>query len=316
MTFKAYYDKRRFGYIQEELNKRFKLSLKNKSLFKKTACFFGNKFNFFIDTSDGINEDLGINEYCGRIIKIVHLCKDKPFLYFKTNFSFKYSSDIIRIAECHGGKVVGCFIWTFRQGYYDYILPYTEELRLKSKNCIKEYDIGFMGNLETYKYPKPNITNPLISWKDNRHYGLGSPVDTGYYEFNTRKYLYEKMMANFKIFRGDGYSFEDYIKESFKWKLCFNAPGQGEFTARAFIHSALGQPVFFRKNTYDNPISWKDYWPEIDFNSDRWNKQLMDVITHYKEWGEKSLYYYRKYLTPQNIVNYIYNKLLEFEAQI
>ncbi len=316
MKFKAYYDFQRFRYISEELKKKFKLKHRNKALLKKTAIFLGDKFNFFIDSNDGVNESLGINEYCGRIIRLVQDYKDKPFLYLKTSFSLKYCSNMIKIAGQHNGKIIGCYVWTFRPGYYDHILPNIESLRKNVQNCPKEFDIGFMGNLKPYKYPKPNATNPLLTWKDYHYYRLGSPVNTGYYEFNPRRDLYDKMKKEFNFFWGSGYSFEDYINESFKWKLCFNSPGYGEFTARAFIHSALGQPVFSRKNTYDNPVSWKDYWPEIDFNSDGWQENLACIVSDYKEWGEKSLSYYMKYLTPQNMVNYIYNEVVKFEASL
>jgi len=316
MKFKAFFDFQRFKYLSDELKKAFRLKVKNKALLKKTACFFGDKFNFFIDTTDGVNEDLGINEYCGKIIKTVQDYRDKPFLYFKSSFSKKYSSNIISIAEQHNGKVKGCYVWTLRPGFYDHILPNIDYLRKEAKNSPKKYDIGFMGNMGPYKYPKSNATNPLITCEDNQQYGLGSPVHTGYYEFNTRKILYEKMKEYFKCFQGNGYPFEDYIKESFKWKLCFNAPGYGEFTARAFIHCSLGQPVFFRQNTFDNPVSWKDYWPEIDFNADCWREELTKIISNYDEWGEKSLYYYLKYLSPQNMVKHIYEEVLKFEAEL
>lgn len=316
MKFKAFYDSDRYEYLSDELKKQFKLKVKNKTVLKKTACFFGDKFNFFIDTSDGINEDLDKKEYCGKIIRIVQDYNNKPFLYFKTSFSATYSSNIVKIAEQHNGKVLGCYVWTFRPKFYDYILPNIDELRREANNSSKQYDLGFMGELEPYKHPKPNATNPLVSCEDNRPYGLGSPVHTGYDEFNPRKTLFNKMKNDFNVFRGNGYSFEDYIKESFKWKLCFNAPGYGEFTARAFIHSAIGQPVVFRKNTFDNPVSWKDYWPEIDFNSNNWVEELSNIISNYKEWAEKSLYYYSNYLTPQNMVKYLYDEVSKFESEL
>ena len=316
MRFKAYYDFPRFRYISEELQRQFKLKTKNKTLLNKTACFLGEKFNFFIDMNDGVNEDLGIQDYCGKIIRLVEDFKDKPFLHFRTNFSENHCSNIVKIAEHHNGKTIGCYVWCFRPGYYDYILPNLAALRKKNQESLKEVDIGVMGDLKPYHYPKPNATNPWVTWEDYRTYGLGSPVETGYYEFHPRKELYEKMKAHFLVFRGEGYSFEEYIHESFKWKLCFNAPGIGEFTARAFIHSALGQPVFFRKNTYDNPVSWKEYWPEVDFTSDQWRENLTEIVNHEKDWAEKSKYYYEKYLTPQNMVDYIYEEVIKFEAHL
>jgi len=316
MKFKAFYDSQRFEYISNELQKKFRLKVKNKTLLNKTACFFGEKFNFFIDSTDGVNEDIGIKEYCAKIIRVVQDYGNKPFLYFKSSFSKTFSSNIVKIAELHNGKVRGCFVWTFRPGFYNYILPNIDCLRKEVLRIPKQYDIGYMGNMEPYKYAKPNAINPLISCVDFEKYGLGSPVNTGFYEFNPRKYLYEKMKNDFKFFIGNGSSFVDYINESFKWKLCFNAPGYGEFTARAFIHSSLGQPVFFRKNTFDNPVSWKNYWPEIDFNSKDWIDDLSKIICDYKEWSEKSLFYYSTYLNPQNIVNHLYEEVLRYETEL
>jgi len=320
MKFKAYYYLPRFKYISDELQKRFNLDSKTSNSIRgadyKIGLFFGDKFNFFIDTSDGVNEDLGIKEYCGRILRTIQDYGRKPFLYFKNNFSPIYSSNVVKVAKEHNSRVVGCFNWNFREGYYDYIVPNINVLRKKAKNYPKEFDIGFMGNLKPYIYPKPNKANPLVSWRDCKVQGIGSPENTGFYEFNPRKILYKKMKEHFKIYRGEGFPFDKYIAESFKWKLCFNAPGNGEYTTRAFIHGSLGQPVFFRKNTYDNPVSWKDYWPEVDFNSDNWQEELGKIIDNYKEWGEKSLYYHTKYLTPQNIASHIYEEVLKFDAEL
>jgi hypothetical protein len=317
MKFKAYYYLPRFKYISEELHKKFNLDSKVRNSMGpdyKIGVFLADKFNFFIDTADGVNEDLGINEYCSRIIEVIQDYGNKPFLYLRINFSPKYSFDLVKMAEQHNGKVKGIFNWNFRNGYYDYLLSNADSLRKKARDFPKEFDTGFMGNLKPYFYPKPNAENPLVSWRDYEVHGLGSPQDTGFYEFNPRKTLYEKMKKHFKVYRGEDFPFEKYIDESFKWKLCFNAPGYGEYTTRAFLHSFLGQPVFFRKNTYDNPVSWKDYWPEIDFNSAGWPKELEKLVNNYREWGEKSLYYHTKYLTPQNIVNHIYEEVLKFEA--
>ena len=316
MNFIAYYDFNRFYYISEVLKSTFKLNNNNKTLINKTACFFGDKFNFFIDTSDGVNENLGIKEYCGRIMKIIEECEGKPFLHFKTNFSPKYSSNNQIISEKHNGKTIGCFVWCFREGYYNYVLPNLKTLRTQNSNVLKAYDIGFMGNLSNYTYPKPNAENPYVSWDDYRVYGIGSPLNTGQFNFNPRKDIYEKLILYFNVFRGEGYSFEDYISESFKWKICLNAPGIGEFTARAFIHSALGQPILFRKNTYDNPVSWKEYWPEVDFSSYNWKETVENIISNYKDWSEKSIYYYHTYLNPQSIVKYIKEEIMKFESTI
>ena len=114
MKFRSFYDFTRFNYISEELERQFQLNTNNKTLLKKTACFLGEKFNFFIDTTDGVNEDLGIKEYCGKIIRLTEDYKDKPFLHFRTNFSPQYCANISKISEMHHGKTIGCYVWCFR----------------------------------------------------------------------------------------------------------------------------------------------------------------------------------------------------------
>jgi hypothetical protein len=316
IEFKAYLDTSRFRYLLGSLNDVFDLTIKNKSLLKKTACFFGKDFNLFIDSADGVNEDLQIQEYCGRMLKIVQDYSDKPFLYLKANYSPIYSANIIALAEQHNGKVENCFTWTFRPGYYSYIMPNLNDLRKQVQQSNKDYDFGFMGNLDPYVYPKPNLSNELVSWDDFKNFGIGSPADTGYYKFNPRETLFNQLSNEFSMFRGSDVSFEEYIKESIKWKVCFNSPGYGEFTARAIIHSAIGQPVLFRKNTYDNPISWKKYWPEVDFSASDWKNEVVKILDNYQDWSEKSQYYHDTYLTSENIVQDIHQKTIEFEASL
>ena len=312
--FKAYYSEARFRYISPGLESSFRLQRSKNEIIKKTAVFLGDKFNFFIDTSDGINEDIGRKEYCGRIIRIVQDYPEKPFLYLKTNHSPFYSSTIADIGAQHNGTVMPCYIWTFRPGYYDHIIPNLKELRLRVIKEKKKFDVGFMGGIDPYRYPKPNYTNPLVAWTDYKDFKIGSPVPTGYYEISSRKVLYDLLRTQTNFFYGNGKPFVEYIKNSVEWKVCFNPPGIGEFTARAFIHSALGQPVFLRKNTYDNPISWKSFWPEVDFGLNNWSVRVEEVVEQYREWGEKSMYYFENHLQPQHIVKYIVEEVEKFEA--
>ena len=141
--FKVFLDTARFGYLLPELKNFFKIRLIRREVLRKTAVFIGEKFNLFIDTSDGVNEDLGINEYCGRIIRVVTDYPDKPFLYLKCNFSPSLSSTIVEIANAHGGRVEPMFIWTFRPGFYDHILPNLAFLRNEVKRVGKMFDLGF-----------------------------------------------------------------------------------------------------------------------------------------------------------------------------
>ena len=314
--FKVFLDTTRFGYLLPELEKVFKIRRIRREVLRKTAVFVGEKFNLFIDTSDGVNEDLGIKEYCGRIIRVVTDYPDKPFLYLKSNFSPSLSSTIVGIANAHGGRVEPTFIWTFRPGFYDHILPNLAFLRNEAKSGGKVFDLGFMGNMAPYRFPKPNLLNPLVAWSDYSLFGIGSPVSTGYFEVNTRQVLCDELAAKTRFFLSDGEPFEEYVANSFRWKVCLNAPGIGEFTARAFIHSALGQPVLFRANSYDNPVSWKESWPEVNFKKTDWPTAVTNIVDRYEEWGEKSLEYFETNLRPAKIVKQIVDSVEKFESSL
>ena len=62
----GYYNFNRLRYIHRQLNESGMFRCVNQEMIPKTACFYGEKINFYIDTSDGVNEDLKINEYCGE----------------------------------------------------------------------------------------------------------------------------------------------------------------------------------------------------------------------------------------------------------
>jgi len=103
-----------------------------------------------------------------------------------------------------------------------------------------------------------------------------------------------------------------YINESLKWKLSFNCPGVGEYTSRMMDACSIGIPPLLSLTDYDNAISWKGYFPEVDFSKDEWKKDLECIIDSYDEWGEKSLFYYENYWTPSAIFEYFLNRVEEF----
>mgnify|MGYP001352146305 CR=1 FL=1 len=77
---------------------------------RKTVCLYGEKFNVYMDGSDGIADDYGRKEYADRILRIVEDAKGKPFLLFKQWYSPTLCEPIVEIAEQNGGKVVHFFI--------------------------------------------------------------------------------------------------------------------------------------------------------------------------------------------------------------
>ena len=64
---KIYYNRERFRYLENELTSRNIFEYAGNEILPKTATIYGDDFNVYIDTSDGVNEDLKVNEYCGRI---------------------------------------------------------------------------------------------------------------------------------------------------------------------------------------------------------------------------------------------------------
>ena len=82
--FKLYYYRTRFSYIDNELRSTGLVQYSGSEKVKKTATLYGKDLNVYIDTSDGVNEDLESNEYCGRVFKIIEETKGKPFLFFKS----------------------------------------------------------------------------------------------------------------------------------------------------------------------------------------------------------------------------------------
>ena len=132
--FMTFYDTRRFKYIHDALAEADMFTYSGGEKLPKTATFYGKELNVYIDTSDGVNESLEINEYCGRIIKIVEETKGKPFLFFKSAFSPEWSKNIVRIAEENNGKVVPFFKWPFNHsGFFNYLLPNRADI-IKKKN--------------------------------------------------------------------------------------------------------------------------------------------------------------------------------------
>jgi|GEM_PF-3628210 hypothetical protein len=308
--FFAYYDFKRFRYIHEEMMNSGLFVFSGPEKIRKTGCFYGEKINVYIDTSDGVNEDLEINEYCGRIIRVIEDSAGKPFLFFKAAYSFEKSKSIVDLAEKNNGKVIPFFKWSFNDDFYSYLLPNKDSLRQESSKIKKAYDVGIFAGLKEYEYPKPNIKNKLVAWSDYRNFGLGTPEDTGYFQINSRKKLFSEIKSsNLKLFQVDKISYKDYINKSLECATILNPPGMGEYTSRMVDQGVLGKCIVLRKTSYDQGHSWKNYIPEVDFNSEEWILEYQKIIDDSEEWAEKCKYYFENFWTPNAIVDYLIDNI-------
>lgn len=312
--FNAYYDKERFRFLHSELsNSGLINTYKNQTLIPKTAVFKGKDINFFIDTSDGVNEDINIQEYCGRIKRVIKDSSDKPFIFFKSAYSNKWSKNIKDIAESNNGKVVPFFKWSFNKNFYDILHNNKNEIIKKYEVTEKEYDVGIFFQEKPYSYPRPSEYDPLISWSDHKRFNLeGSSKNMGEYINNSRLHIINHLKkTNFKLLHAN-LPYKEYIKASFNCKVVINPPGIGEYTSRMVDMTYLGNCIVLRKNSYDNGHSWKKHIPEIDFKEDDWEIQLKKVVDNFESHQKKCNDYFSEYWTPLAIVNYLKEKINEF----
>jgi len=320
VKFKTFYNPNRFIPLHPHISSNNLFEIAGGEIIRKTACFFSERFNVFIDSSDGINEDLPINEYCGRI-KLITKNFDKPFLYFKCNYSEQRSKDIVSIANENGGKVLPFFIWNLysqNPKFYSEVLPKRKEWMDKFKSTEKCNDILYAAAKKVYDYPKPNILDKSIAWSDHKNFGLGSPQDTGWFEMHTRDNILEKMKSfkKIKFNHRDKMEYLDYVNEMTKNRAQFSPPGVSEYTCRIFDSAFLGQCSILRKNSYDFYDSWKNYIPEVDLNAKDCESTLVDIIENYKEWGEKAAYYYDNHLSPQNMMSVFMKEVQKFSEEV
>lgn len=284
MKFDGYYDRNRFGHIAGLVEKYF-VRYKNESKIKKTACFYNEKINFYIDSSDGVNEDLGIDEGTWRVEEIIKECAGKPFVMFKTSYSTVHSLPLKKLAQEHNGDVLPYFIWSY-YGEFRKLLRDREELLKEKHNTRKMFDIGFVAGLKPYQYPKSG---------------------GGVHNINTRQNMYDKLKnSRFNFSFAERLPFDEYLKHMFRCKVSINVAGIGEYSGRMLEGLALGSAVVIRKNTYDNCISYRNYFPEIDFDRDDWEDKLQSVVDNYIFWEERaSQYWDMVYANPLNKIDYM-----------
>ena len=75
--------------------------------------------------------------------------------------------------------------------------------------------------------------------------------------------------------------------------------------------ASLGKAFVIRKTSYDQGHSWKNHFPEIDFNSKMWAQEYTKVLENHVEWGEKAREYYEKFWNIDAIAKYLIDKIDE-----
>ena len=279
---------------------------------RKTACFYSEKINIYIDTSDGIASDFGVPEYCDRILKIVEDTKGKPFLFFKPWYSPTLCEPIDRVARENNGKVIPFMYWADWNHFIHGVWPNRRELYNKNKLTPKTFDAGACVRTEKRIIPKPSKFDERISWKGYSWFGFGPEEDTGYYEHNARikidKILRDSSLSYEQI---SGVSFSDYLDRSMSWKALIDMPGIACVSHRMFENGWVGQCVVLCKNDVDFPYSWKEYYPEVDYNDPGCVEALGNIIENHQEWSDKITHYLETYCTPLKIGNYFLSKVVE-----
>ena len=305
-TYLSYYNPERFRFYHDNLLKDARIKYSGSELILKTAVFISEEKNVYIDTSDGVNDDLNIYEYCGRIRSVIEHAEGKPFVYLKSAYSNKWSKNIVAMAKANNGIVVPFFKWSFNNNFYEQIYGKKKEVRKKYQNIPKKYDVGIFFSDKKYYYPRPSSILPDISHTDHSTFNIpGRSKNTGYYNNNSRQNLILKLESSNLSVLHTSCSYADYIKHSFECKVIINPPGIGEYTSRMVDQSYLGNCILLRKNSYDNAHTWKNHIPEIDFNSDDWPEKINNVVQNYSKYQKLCEEYYSLYWTPEVICKYL-----------
>ena len=311
--FEAFYNKNRFRYIHENIVSSKLFKFYDHQFIPKTACFFSNDLDVYIDTSDGVNDDLQIQEYCGRILACIKQSGGKRFLFFKCAHSAKHSRDIEKLALENNGKVIPFFKWSFNNDFYSHTLPNLSRLRSSTASANYEYDIGLFADFsKKYLYPKPSVLNDKISWSDHNKFGIpGSSLDTGWYEIKSRPHILDKLQKSVYNIFADSQPYQDYIFASMKCRASINPPGIGEYTSRIMDQTAIGNLIILRKNSYDQGHSWKDYLTEIDFSQPTWEQELALILDNRSLWAEKGKHYFDTYWSSNSVFKYFIKNVEE-----
>ena len=313
MKFDCYINPEIFGYIIPNIQKSGLLnSISYQERVRKTACFYGQDFNVYIDGSDGQSIEWGTQDPCERILWIVKDTGDKPFLFFKNWYDPTTCKDIQKVVDENNGKLIPFMFWH----YYPYFQKYwssRKNFNSQYKNTSKTIDIGVAAEAKKYYDYNPSKFDSRMSWKGYEWFGHGPAVDMGMNEHSARIDIIEKIKWNKKYTHEHvyGISFDRLVEKSMHWKTHYDMPGVATISFRMFEAGWLGQCVILRKSNLDFPYSWKEYYPELDYNSNTWENDLGEILENYEEWGDKIKYYLETYCTPETIVNYFIGKIYE-----
>ena len=316
--FKGFYDYSRFGFLHSEFENSDLIDSSPHEIVPKTACFFSEKIDAYIDTSDGVNDDLGINEYCGRIFACSKLSSGKKFLFFKSAYSPIWSKNISKVAEENNGTVIPFFKWSFNHDFYSHTLPNLKELRSLVDNTESDIDLGLFADFQKkYTYPKPSSNDSRLSigdinkFKLHEYFGPETSANKEKYNIGSReKILNQISKSDYSVYHGS-LPYKEYINKSAYCKGVLNPPGVGEYTSRMIDQTAIGNLIILRKNSYDNGISWKNHIPEVDFTSNDWNQQIDSIIENREEWREKGRQYFDEVWSPPSVFKYFIDKIEE-----
>jgi len=315
--FDGYYDKQRFYYIHEGLQKEAIVQYRGNSRIRKTACLYGPKYNVYIDTSDGVNADIPVLEYAARALSVVDDAAGKPFLYLKSVVSEEKSKQVRHIIESAGGTFRPFLFWHNNFEWYSKVLSRRQGLRKRQRSVSKQFDIGMAAGLEPLSYPKPDAVDNRVSWHDKELFDKGDGGDTGYFRFTTRLDIHNRFEGSrFRYDFSEKLPYQEYLKRSFGWKVVFCPPGIGDYSLRIFDHASLGQCIVMQETSYDFASSWRKGIAFIDFTTEGWEDALARVIDQHEEWGKRAENYFENYLTQEAIIGLLQEELEEFRLQV
>jgi len=282
--FRCYYDTVKFIYFKHLLDKNGFLycGSPDRSM-GKIATFNGDKYNIYIDCHDG---DDGPLKDC-----VIKSANGKPFLYFRTAYCWPTAEQFKDANEQKGGTVEPFFKWcgaNSSDGFYNQLYPIRKEIMQRDKATKKDFDIGFCCALSVH--PVAELRKTYVD------------------KFRT-------LFGN-KFYYNDKLEYKEYINQSLRWKTSFNCRGCGEYTSRIIDACAIGKTSIISFNDYDNAISWKGYIPQVDFTKEGWEKDLCSIIDDSSAWGEKCLYYFEHFWTPDAIFNYMVSRIDKFESKL
>lgn len=310
--FKAFYNSNRFRYIHRLLDNSDLFEIvSNVELIPKTACFFSENLDVYIDTSDGVNDDLCMQEYCGRMLSCIRISKGKKFLYLKCAHSLEWSKALSDLAKENNGEVKPFFKFSFNDDFYRYLLDDLSNLRNLNRKTKRNFDIGIFADFnKVYSYPHPSTSDPRISWSDHGKFSIdGSSKDNGSSVIQSRPNMLRKLKDTGLNLLIKAEPYQDYIKSSMLCRAAINPPGIGEYTSRMMDQTAIGNVIILRKNSYDQGNSWKEYLPEVDFNSKNYLQDIESILNDFPAWQEKSRYYYDNYWTPKAVFDYLIDSI-------